>query len=127
MNIKSFFLGVLTCIVPVFVGLFVAGLVYQKPYDFLYQRMRTRVSYENKTETSFKVLRVLGHSALAKEVSDTVGDSVLYLGNTVLLLGDNYYKDQVVNVEEPLRVGTFNYISNGGRLMRLPVIGGQME
>ena len=128
MNKKSFFLGVLTGIVLTFVGLFVIGLVNQISEDNdPVQYLENPVSYENKKETSFKVIQVLGNKALADEVSDTVGNSVFYSGNTVLLLGDNYYNDQVVNVKNPQRVGTFKYITNEKEIMTVPIIGGQME
>ena len=127
MNKKSFFLGVLTGIVLTFVSLFVIGLVYQKSKDSTIQYLENPVSYENKKETSFKVFQVLGNKALANEVSDTFYNSVMYLGNTVLLLGDNYYNDQVVNVKNPQRVGTFKYITNKKEIMTVPIIGDQME
>ena len=127
MNKKSFFLGVLTGIVLTFVGLFVIGLVYQKSKDSTIQYLENPISYENKKETSFKVFQVLENKALANEVSDTFYNSVMYLGNTVLLLGDNYYNDQVVNVKNPQRVGTFKYITNEKEIMTVPIIGGQME
>ena len=127
MNKKSFFLGVLTGIVLTFVGLFVIGLVYQKSEDGTIQYLENPVSYENKKETSFKVFQVLENKALANEVSDTFYNSVMYLGNTVLLLGDNYYNDQVVNVKNPQRVGTFKYITNKKEIMTVPIIGGQIE
>ena len=127
MNKKSFFLGVLTGIVLTFVGLFVIGLVYQKSEDGTIQYLENPVSYENKKETSFKVFQVLENKALANEVSDTFYNSVMYLGNTVLLLGENFYSDQVVNVKNPQRVGTYNYTNNGGIPMTVPVIEGQME
>ena len=127
MNKKSFFLGVLTGIVLTFVGLFVIGLVYQKSEDGTIQYLENPVSYENKKETSFKVFQVLENKALANEVSDTFYNSVIYLGNTVLLLGDNYYNDQVVNVKNPQRVGTFKYITNEKEIMTVPIIGGQIE
>ena len=127
MNKKSFFLGVLTGIVLTFVSLFVIGLVYQKSKDSTIQYLENPVSYENKKETSFKVFQVLENKALANEVSDTFYNSVMYLGNTVLLLGDNYYNDQVVNVKNPQRVGTFTYITTEKERMTVPIIGGQME
>ena len=127
MNKKSFFLGVLTGIVLTFVSLFVIGLVYQKSKDSTIQYLENPVSYENKKETSFKVFQVLGNKALATEASNKVGSTVLYLGNTVLLLGDNYYNDQVVNVKNPQRVGTFKYITNKKEIMTVPIIGDQME
>ena len=127
MNKKSFFLGVLTGIVLTFVSLFVIGLVYQKSKDSTIQYLENPVSYENKKETSFKVIQVLGNKALATEASNKGGRDELYLGNTVLLLGENFYNDQVVNVKNPQRVGTYNYTNKGGRSMTVPVIEGQME
>ena len=127
MDKKSFFLGVLTCIVLTFVGLFVIGLVSLKSENGTIQYLENPVSYENKKETSFRVFQVFGNKALADEVSDTVGNSAIYLGNTVLLLGDNYYNDQVVNVKNPQRVGTFKYITNEKERMTVPIIGGQIE
>ena len=53
------------------------------------------VSYENKTETSFKVFQVLGNAALATEASDKIGKDVMYLGNTAVILGENFYSDQI--------------------------------
>ena len=127
MNKKSFFFGILTGIVLTFVGSFVIVSVNQKSEDSAIQYLENPVSYENKKETSFRVFQVLENKALADEVSDTVGNSVLYLGNTVLLLGDNYYNDQVVNVKNPQRIGTFKYINNERGIITVPVIGGQME
>ena len=127
MNKKSFFLGVLTGIVLTFVGSFVIVSVNQKSEDSAIQYLENPVSYENKKETSFRVFQVFGNKALADEVSSKVGSDVLYFGNTVLLLGENFYSDQVVNIKNPQRVGTYNYNNNGGIPMTVPVIGGQME
>ena len=127
MNKKSFFLGVLTGIVLTFVGSFVIVSVNQKSEDNAIQYLENPVSYENKKETSFRVFQVLGNKALADEASSKFGSDVLYLGNTVLLLGDNYYNDQVVNVKNPQRIGTFKYITKEEETVTVPVIGGQME
>ena len=128
MNKKSFFLGVVTGIVLTFVGLFVIGLVNQNsagnaPIQYLEKPM----GYENKKETSFKVLQVLGNAALATEASDKIGGNVMYYGNTVLILGENYYSDQIVTVKNPQRVGTYSYTTNGGMPKTVPVIEGEME
>ena len=88
MNKKSFFLGVVTGIVLTFIGLFVIGLVNQNSSDPI-QYLEQPVSYENKTKTSFKVFQVLGDAALAREASDRIGGDVMYLGNTVVILGEN--------------------------------------
>lgn len=128
MNKKSFFLGVVTGIVLTFVGLFVIGLVNQNSEENdPVQYLEKPVSYENKQETSFKVLQVLGNAALANEESDKIGKDVMYLGNTVLLLGENFYSDQIVTVKNPQRVGTYNYTTNRGMPKTVPVIDGEMK
>ena len=128
MNKKSFFLGVVTGVVLTFVVLFVIGLVNQNSADNdPVQYLEKPVSYENKNETSFKVLQVLGNAALATEASDEIGGDVMFLGNTVLILGKNYYSDQIVKVKNPQRVGTYSYTNKGGMPMTVPVIDGEME
>lgn len=126
MNKKSFFWGVLTGIVLSFVGLIIFGLVYQKSADNdPIQYLEQPVSYENKTQTSFKVFQVLGNAALANEISDK--QYKMYLGNTVLILGKNFYNDQVVNIKNPMRVGSYSYTNKGGMPMTVPVIDGEMK
>lgn len=83
------------------------------------------LTYENKTETSFKVFQVLGSSALASEISNK--EYKWYNGNTVVILGENFYSDQIVNIKKPQRVGTYNYTNKGGIPMTVPVIEGEME
>lgn len=126
MNKKSFFLGILTGVVLTFICLFIIGLVNQRsnetdPIEYLEKPM----SYENKKATSFKVFQVLGNAALAYEISDK--ELGLYYGNTVVLLGENFYSDQIVNIEDPQRVGTYSYTNNGGMPMTVPVINGTIN
>ena len=126
MNKKSFFLGVITGIVLTFVGLFVIGLVNQNSEDNdPIHYLEKPVSYENKKETSFKVFQVLGNAALASEISNK--EYKWYNGNTVVLLGENFYSDQVVTVRNPQRVGTYSYTHKSGMPMTVPVIEGEME
>lgn len=73
------------------------------------------------------MLQVLGNAALAKEASDKVGNEVMYLGNVVLLLGEDFYSDQVVIVKNPKRVGTYSYTTNSGMPKTVPVIEGEMN
>lgn len=70
------------------------------------------------------MFQVLGNAALATEESDRIGGDVMYLGNTVMILGDNFYSDQVVTIKNPQRVGTYSYTNNGGMPMTVPVIEG---
>lgn len=128
MNKKSFFLGVVTGIVLTFAVLFVIALVNRNPggADQI-QYLKQPVSYENKKVSTFKVFQVLGNSALATEESDRIGGDVMYLGNTVVILGDNYYSQQIVTIKNPQRVGTLSYTNNGGMPMTVPVIDGDIK
>ena len=128
MNKKSFFLGVVTGIVLTLATLFVIAIINKNSADNdSVQYLEQPVSYENKKETSFKVLQVLGNAALATEASDKIGSDVIYFGNTVLVLGENFYSDQIVTVKNPQRVGTYSYTNKGGMPMTVPVIKGEME
>lgn len=124
MNKKSFFIGMLSGIVLTIVALFVIGFVRQKNNeDDAIQRLEKPVSYENKKETSFKVFQVIGEdAALAKEISDKELD--MYLGNTVVLIGKDFYSDQVVTMKNPQRTGTYSYMNNSGMPMTVPIIEG---
>ena len=118
MNKKSFFLGVVTGIVLTFAVLFVIALVNRNsegtdPIQYL--------------ETSFKVFQVVGNAALAREESDKIGGDVMYLGNTVFILGDDFYSNQVVTIKNPQRIGTYSYTNNGGMPMTVPVIDGESK
>ena len=125
-NNKSFFLGVVTGIVLTFVVLFVIGSVHQNSADNdPIQYLEKPVSYEDKTETSFKVFQVLGSAALASEISNK--EYKWYNGNTVVILGENFYSDQVVTVKNSQRVGTYSYTNKGGIPMTVPVIDGEMK
>ncbi|MBE6287683.1 MAG: VPDSG-CTERM exosortase interaction domain protein [Mediterranea massiliensis] len=126
MNKKSFFLGVVTGIVLTFAGLIVIGYVNQNEYDPI-QYLEQPVSYENKTETSFQVFQVLSNAALAREASDVIGGDVMYLGNIVVILGENFYNDQVVTIDNPQRLGSYSYTTNAGRPMTVPVVDGNMK
>ena len=126
MNKKSFFLGVITGIVLTFVSLLVIGLVTQNSEDNdPVQYLEKPVSYENKKETSFKVFQVLDNAALAIEISNKA--LMWYDGNTVVLLGEDFYSDQVVTVKNPQRVGTYSYTNKAGMPMTVPIIEGEMK
>ena len=128
MNKKSFFLGALAGSVFTFVVLLVISSIFQKSGDNdPIQYLEKSVSYENKAEASFEVFQVLDYGALASEASDEIGGDVLYDGNTVLIQGKDFYSDQIVVVKNPKRVGTYNYTSNGGMPMTVPVIEGDIQ
>lgn len=128
MNKKSFFFGVVTGVILTFLGLFVIGLINRNSDDNdSVQYLEQPVSYENKQETSFKVLQVFEDAALANEVSKKIGDDVLYHGNTALIPGEDFYSDQVITVKNPQRVGTYSYTNNAGLPKTVPIIDGEME
>ncbi len=128
MNKKSFFLGLVTGIILTFCVLFVIALVNRNSGETdQIQYLEHPVSYENKKVTSFKVFQVLGNSALATEESDRIGGDVMYMGNTVVILGDNYYSQQIVTIKDPQRVGTLSYTNNAGMPMTVPVIDGDIK
>ena len=104
--------------------LFIIDFVSQKKNeDDAIQRLEKPVNYENKKETSFKVFQVIGEdAALAKEISDKELD--MYLGNTVVLIGKDFYSDQVITMKNPQRTGTYSYMNNGGMHMTVPIIEG---
>jgi hypothetical protein len=126
MNKKSFFIGMLSGVVLTIVALVVIAFVRQKNNeDDAVQRLEKPVSYENKKITSFKVFQVLGEdAALAKEISDKELD--MYLGNTVVLIGKDFYSDQVITIKNPKRIGTYSYTNNGGMPKTVPIIEGEI-
>lgn len=124
MNKKSFFLGVVAGIVLTLVGLYVAELMQQHSEETdPIQYFERPMSYENKAETSFEVFQVLGNAALANEISNKKYHC--FAGNTVLILGENFYSKQVVTIKNPQRIGTYSYTTNGGMPMTVPVIDGK--
>ena len=126
MNKKSFFIGMLSGVVLTVVALVVIAFVRQKNNeDDAIQRLEKPVSYENKKKTSFKVFQVIGEdAALAKEISDKELD--MYLGNTVVLIGKDFYSDQVITIKNPQRTGTYSYTNNGGMPKTVPIIEGEI-
>lgn len=126
MNKKSFFIGMLSGVVLTIVALVVIAFVRQKNNeDDAIQRLEKPVSYENKKITSFKVFQVIGEdAALAKEISDKELD--MYLGNTVVLIGKDFYSDQVITIKNPKRIGTYSYTNNSGMPKTVPIIEGEI-
>lgn len=132
MSKKSFFIGFASGMVLTLVALFVIGVIIQNyETNVPVQRLDNPVCYENKTETSFKVFQVFSNGALAKEISDEKeisGEEMKwYLGNTVVVLGKNYYDDQILTVKNPQRVRTYSYINKDGMSMTVPVIDGEIS
>ena len=46
-------------------------------------------------------------------------------GNTVVILGENFYSDQIVTIKNPQRVGTYSYTTKRGMPITVPVINGE--
>lgn len=51
----------------------------------------------------------------------------MYLGNTVVILGKNFYSDQIITLKNPQRIGTYSYTNKGGIPMTVPVMEGEMK
>ena len=69
------------------------------------------------------MFQVLGNAALASEISNE--EYKRFNGNTVVILGENFYSDQIVTIKNPQRVGTYSYTNKGGMPMTVPVINGE--
>ncbi len=125
MNKKSFFIGMLSGVVLTIVALVVIAFVKMASEDDAIQHLEKPVSYENKKITSFKVFQVLGEdAALAMESSDK--EYKWFYGNTVMLVGKDFYSDQVVTMKNPQRTGTYSYTNNSGMPKTVPIIEGEI-
>ena len=51
----------------------------------------------------------------------------MYLGKTVLIFGDNFYRDQIITIKNPQRIGTYSYTTNSGIPRTVPVVDGDIE
>ena len=115
----------LSGVVLTIVALVVIAFVKGASEDDAIQYLEKPVSYENKKITSFKVFQVLGEdAALAMESSDK--EYKWFYGNTVLLVGKDFYSDQVVTMKNPQRTGTYSYTNNGGMPKTVPIIEGEI-
>lgn len=131
---KSFLLGVVVGVALTLAGAYCYSYVKEAPIDEQadkesdspFVRFDKPKSYENKKETSFKVLQVFEDAALANEESKTFSADVVYYGNTVLILGEDFYSDQIVTVKNPQRLGTYSYTANNGMPKTVPVIDGEL-
>ena len=128
MNKKSFLGGVAVGIILTIVVLIVIGTVNQAieetdPIDYL----EHPVSYENKTTTSVKVFQVLDNAALAREAATEIGGTVMYYGSIVMILGKNFYYDQVITIKNPQRIGTYSYTTKADIPLTVPVLDGNIS
>ena len=65
------------------------------------------------------------NKALANEISNK--EYKWFNGNTVVLVGDDFYSDQEITVKNPQRVGTYSYTNKAGIPMTVPVIKGEVK
>lgn len=78
------------------------------------------------------MFQVFDDAALAREASDydlhyDKPSEDMYLGNTVLIVGENFYSDQIIVIKDPQRIGNYKYTNNGGMPMVVPVIDGKSK
>ena len=119
MEIGTFFLGVIIGMVVIII---IDGLENRKSKDNEYVRyFEESVSYEDKKDTSFEVYDVLGNAAIATEISLNYGKHTNYNGKFVLIRGEDFYNEQIINVKNPQIVGTYRYMSN-----TVPIIEGEL-
>ncbi len=127
MDLKSFIIGMLSGIALTIVGVFFLAFIgLQGSKDDNIQFLEHPVSYENKKTTSFKVFQVIEKDkALANEISNK--EYKWFNGNTVVLVGDDFYSDQEITVKNPQRVGTYSYTNKADIPMTVPVIKGEVK
>ena len=128
MNLKSFIIGMLSGIALTIVGVIFLAYIggQQETKNEAIQFLEHPVSYEDKKVTSFQVFQVIDkNTALANEISDK--EYKWFNGNTVVLVGDDFYSNQVITVKRPQRVGTYSYTNNAGMPMTVPVIKGEIK
>lgn len=123
MNKKSIIIGIIMGFVLCCILFMIVGYVTQQKKDNSIQYLEKPVSYENKEEASFRVIQVMDpNTALANE-----GEYLTPGATTVVLVGSDFYSDQIVTVKNPQRIGTYSYISGGGLPMTVPVIKGDIS
>ena len=123
MDLKSFIIGMLSGIALTIVGVFFLAFIgLQGSKDDNIQFLEHPVSYENKKTTSFKVFQVIEKDkALANEISNK--EYKWFNGNTVVLVGDDFYSDQEITVKNP----TYSYTNKADIPMTVPVIKGEVK
>lgn len=104
---------ILTCVAAY---MYTQGQRVEENNNLVYHE--TPKSYENKKTAKFKVFQVFDDAALANESSGYD----MFLGTTVLLLGEEFYTDQVVEIKNPQIIGTYSYVTKSERPLKVPVI-----
>lgn len=87
------------------------------------QFLEKPVSYEGKKKVSVKVIQVFGDSALATEGTlDCNGEIDYIIGKVVMIIGNNHYTDEIVNINNPQQIGLYTYLNGYGWQITVPVI-----
>lgn len=117
-KVLIFIAGVVVGVILTFVVLYMytQGQDAEDNKDLVYYEQPK--SYENKKTAKFKVFQVFDDAALAKESSGYD----MFLGTVVLLLGEEFYTDQVVEINNPQIIGTYSYMTKDERPLKVPVI-----
>lgn len=81
------------------------------------------ISYEGKKKVSVQVIQVFDDSALAKEGTLDYNGEIEYItGKVVMIVGNNHYTDEIVNINDPQQIGLYTYLNGYDRQVTVPVI-----
>lgn len=117
-NVLIFIAGIVVGVILTIVvaSMYTQGQGVKENENLVY--FETPKSYENKKTAKFEVFQVFNDAALANESSEYN----MYLGTTVLLLGNEFYTNQVVEIKNPQIIGTYSYVTKNERPLKVPVI-----
>lgn len=85
---------------------------------------KSKPYYRTKKQGTFTVFQVLDGGALACE---GIKPFAFLTGTTVLLLGDDFYTDQTIQMTNPMVVGNYSYTTEKNREITVPVIEGEIK
>lgn len=90
--------------------------------DKCFKRFERPISYEGKKKVSVQVMQVFDVFALAIEGTRGYNGEIWYDGKVVMIIGSNYYTDEIVNIDNPQQIGLYTYFNRYSRQMTVPVI-----
>lgn len=85
---------------------------------------KSKPYYRTKKEATFIVFQVLDGGALA---CDVINPFAFLTGATILLLGDDFYNGQTIQMTNPMVIGTYSYTTEKNREITVPVIEGEIK
>jgi hypothetical protein len=85
---------------------------------------KSKPYYRTKKEGTFTVFQVLDGGALAYEESNPFA---FLTGTFILLLGNDFYTDQTIQISNPMVIGTYSYTTKKNREITVPVIEGEIK